>query len=84
MAAAAMQTLGRGAEIEARYTAAVGAQAARTCATLEGLLGFRLFVAEVDEGHGIPTALQTEDAFIDALGIGKRPRLPVAGAARLP
>ncbi|MCQ9375425.1 carbamoyltransferase HypF [Methyloversatilis sp. XJ19-13] len=34
MAAAAMQTLGRGADIEARYTAAVGAQAARTVARM--------------------------------------------------
>lgn len=63
MAAAAMQTLGRGAEIEARYTDAVGAQAARTVARM------------LDSGLNSPpttSAGRWFDAAAGALGVSVR------------
>lgn len=63
MAAAAMQTLGRGAGIEARYTAAVGAQAARTVTRM------------LDSGLNSPPTTSTGrwfDAAAGALGLSVR------------
>ena len=63
MAAAALQTLGRGADIEARYTAAVGAQAARTVARM------------LDTGLNSPPTTSTGrwfDAAAGALGLSVR------------
>lgn len=63
MAAAAMQTLGRGADIETRYTAAVGAQAARTVARM------------LDSGLNSPPTTSTGrwfDAAAGALGFSVR------------
>ncbi|MBL8475963.1 MAG: carbamoyltransferase HypF [Methyloversatilis sp.] len=63
MAAAAMQTLGRGADIETRYTATVGAQAARTVARM------------LDTGLNSPPTTSTGrwfDAAAGALGVSVR------------
>lgn len=63
MAAAAMQTLGRGADIEARYSAAVGAQAARTVTRM------------LDSGLNSPPTTSTGrwfDAAAGALGLSVR------------
>ena len=63
MAAAAMQTLGRGADIEARYGAAVGAQAARTVTRM------------LDSGLNSPPTTSTGrwfDAAAGALGLSVR------------
>lgn len=57
MAAAAMQTLGRGADIEARYSAAVGAQAARTVARM------------LDSGLNSPPTTSTGRWFDAAAGV---------------
>jgi hydrogenase maturation protein HypF len=63
MAAAAMQTLGRGGDIEARYTATVGAQAARTVARM------------LDSGLNSPPTTSSGrwfDAAAGALGVSVR------------